>query len=802
LRVSLAWLREYIDIPLEPEELADRLTMQGLAVDAIERVRPEMEGIVVGKVLDVAKHPNADRLVVCRVDAGAGEPLDVVCGAPNVKAGTLYPFAPPGARLPDGTKIKRAKIRGERSNGMLCSGRELGLSADGEGILELDPSLPVGGDLVEALGLEDVVLEIDVMANRFDLLSHRGVAREIRAIVGGTIREPDREVRESGEPVDRIAAVDLEDPEGCPRYMARVIRGVRVGPSPPALVRRLESVGMRSVNNVVDAANHVMLGLGHPIHTFDLDALADHRIVVRRGREGETMVSLDGEERSLDPDTVVIADAEKPVAIGGIMGSLDSEVHAGTTDLLIECAHFDPIRIRRTSRRLGLPSQASFRFERWVDPNALPFAIDRVTRMITDLAGGSACAGVIDRYPRPIGGTVVRLRPDRARKLLGAKIETSRMAERLRRIDLPVREEKGVLRVDVPTSRRDISREVDLIEEVARLEGYDKVEAARETGSGLVAGLDRDGRRRDRAKRDLVARGFREVCTSTFLSPEEIAAVWPEADGREPWNLRNPISSDARSLRPTLLPGLLRVLRLNASRNQRDLRIFEIGTVFAPPQDGEAAPRESVSIAGLMAGRRAPVHWMAVGAERSGFFDMKGAVVPLLRGLGHREIRCEPSNRDAFHPGRCADVIVDGRRVGFLGELHPDVADAQGLTDPPLLFELDGRVLDRPAGERRVFDLSPYPSIRRDISLLVPAGITHEDLDAGIRTAGGGLLEDATLYDIYRGPQVPEDREALTFALVFRSKDRTLVDAEVDEVVAGMLAHLETEYNVMLRPSE
>jgi phenylalanyl-tRNA synthetase beta chain len=801
LKVSLNWLREFIDIPLDVEELSNRLTMQGIAVDEIENERPDMEGVVVARVIAVERHPNADRLVVCQVDAGKVEPFRVVCGAPNVRAEGIYPFAPPGARLPGGAKIKKVTIRGERSSGMLCSGLELGISTEGDRILDLDPSMNIGEDVVNALNLADVILDIDVTANRFDLLSHLGVAREIRAIVGGSLRLLESNVAEAGDTIAGMADVHIEDEEGCPRYMARVMRGVSVRPSPLRLIRRLESLGMRSVNNVVDTANLVMLELGHPIHTFDLETICDHKIIVRRGGKGERMMSLDGEERTLDSETVVIADAKKPVAIAGIMGSLDTEVRDDTADLLIECAHFDPIRIRRSSRRLGLPSQASFRFERWVDPNFLPFAINRVAFLIQELAGGEVCRGVIDRYPRRVDRTKIDLRPDRVEMLLGTKIETARMETLLERIDLPVQKKRNILQVDVPTFRRDLTREVDLIEEIARLEGYEKVEVSEDTGSGIITGIDREERKRNKLKMHLMSHGFREVYTSSFLSPDEIALLFPDLDHDVFWNLRNPISSDESVLRPSLLPGLLRVLKLNVSRNNPDLRIFEFGTVFSPRAGNETAPRENISVAGLMAGRKAPIHWGEKGEVTVGFFDMKGVLSTLLRNLGYDRDGYRKTSREVFHPGRNAAIEIGGQEIGCIGELHPSVAEDLALPNPPMVFEIDGKVLGLSHEQRNVPKMSVFPSVKRDLSLLVPVGITYQILVDGIQSAGGDLLEEVTLYDVYRGPQVPENQEALTFSLVFRSPQRTLVDEEIDDIMSQMIERLNVELDVTLRPS-
>jgi phenylalanyl-tRNA synthetase beta chain len=801
LKFSLNWLREIIDIDIELDDLADRLTLQGLAVDGVERIRPDIEGVVVSRVVEVVQHPNADKLVVCRVDMGKGAPLKVVCGAPNVKEGGVYPFAPPGARLPGGMKIKEVKLRGEKSSGMLCSGLELEISTDGDTILELDPSLEVGSDLVDQLSLDDHLLDIDVTANRFDLLSHIGVAREIGAIVGSHIRYPDIGLEESGESIELIADVEVIDTEGCPRYMARVIRGVKVAPSPYWLARRLESLGMRSVNNVVDAANYVLFELGHPIHTFDLNLLAGKKIIVRRASSGEKIVTLDEEERTLDPDDVVIADVEKAIAIGGVMGSLDSEISDKTTDVLIECAHFNPRRIRRTSRRLGLPSQASYRFERWVDPNSLPLAIDRITRLLQELAGGVIMRGWIDKYPEPVERVQVRMRPRRAEKILGTKIETQVMADFLESIDLPVEIDADHVEVDVPTFRQDLKAEIDIVEEVARLYGYDRFETPVETGSRVAAGVDPRDWRKEEVKAHLSAHGFREVYTTTFVSEGDSILLDSGIDRSSLWHLRNPITRDARVLRHSLVPGLLDVLNLNINRNNFDLRIFEIGTIFHPAEKGELVPRETTALAGLMVGRKTPVHWKDGSPGRCDFFDMKGVLSALLKEMGCRQPYFPKGSRDMFHPGKCASVVVEGEEVGFMGELHPSLQESRDFQDPPLIFELDGKIIDMFDDRRRFIDISPFPSIRRDISVLVPGVVSFGELEECIQEVCGDLLEDRTLFDIYRGDQVPEDRAALAMTLVFRSNKRTLKDEEIEDVMEKLFEKLEKEFNVTLRPA-
>jgi len=802
VKVSLSWLREFIDISIDIPELADRLTMQGLAVEEIEHILPDIRGVITARVTEVKKHPNADRLSLCMVDTGEGSPLKVVCGASNVEEGGLYPFAPTGTRLPGGMEIREAEIRGELSSGMLCSGKELEIGVDGEGILRLDDALPIGADLVSELGLEDYILDIDVTANRFDLLSHIGIAREIGSITGNHIRLPDHAVTWGVENAGGEVSVDLLDREACPRYMACVIKGVKVTSSPFRLARRLETLGLRTVNNVVDVSNYVLMELGHPLHTFDSNLLKDDRIVVRRASERETIETLDGEKRELGPEDLVIADLEKPVAIAGVMGGLDTEVTDSTTDVFVECAHFNPVLIRRTSRRLALQSQASFRFERWVDPNSLSFALDRAVFLLQAHAGGVVSSGRIDEYPEEVKRKTVCLRPARADKLLGTSIDAREMAGLLEGIDLPVNENEGEIEVDVPTFRQDLTEEVDLIEEIARLVGYDRFDIPEETGSRIAAGADKRSQRMEQMKMLLAGQGFREVYTASFLNAEEMALLFPGIDTSTLWSVRNPISSNTGILRHSLLPGLIQVLKLNANRNNPDLRIFESGTVFNPMSTGEQKPQESTSVAGLISGGKSPVHWTNSSPESYDFFDLKGMVEFLFKEMGTPDVLCTNANRMPFHPGRCSSVTVSGVEVGCLGELHPSVCRALDLRDVPFLFELDTLCFEATNGKRTYIEVSSFPSVKRDLSLLVPNKVTHHDLETEIRDVCGDLLEELTLYDVYSGRQVPDGSEALTFALVLRSRKRTLNDREIEVLMGKVMKRIEKELGVTLRPME
>jgi phenylalanyl-tRNA synthetase beta chain len=838
VRVSYRWLRELLPgLDLSAEDTAERLTRLGVLVDEIERPDRGFGRVLVGRVERVEPHPRADRLKVCAVADGDGV-RTVVCGAPVVKAGALYPLALPGARLPNGVELEASEIRGVRSDGMLCSAPELGLPHLGEagGILELEaPGAAPGDPVAPLLGLDDAVFVLDVPANRPDWESHVGVARELAAGAGGELRLPEPETLtrpaaaggEEGVAVSDAQAgvrILLEDVEGCPLYTGRVIEGVRAGPSPLAVRQRLWMLGVRPVLDVVDATNWVLLELGTPTHAFDLSRIAGRQVRVRRASPGETLVTLDGRERRLDPEITVIADAGRAIAVGGVMGGSDTEVSETASEVLLEAAFFDPDRIRRASARLELRTEASHRFARGVDRTAVPRGLRRATELVLAWAGGRT------RGPALAAGTpeaprrVVSLRPARAAALTGLDVDAARVRAALAETGLEAEPASGAsLDVRVPPHRYDLAREEDLVEEVARRIGYERVPAP-----ALGARDEPLPRGRAAAVATLAARlrgaGLDEAYTTTFFDPA------PFGPGFFPGRLleqANPLAQDARHLRPTLVATLASAARHNLRRGVAGVAFFEVGHVFeaaptpasagdggdgatpgaaaeaarredgAPGAAGGGLPRlpgvrERRAVAALLAGSPFGGHWSEGGKPRpADFWDVKGVVDLVLRA---RAASFHASERPWLHPGQQAEVREDGVPLGFVGRLHPRVERALDLDVPTFVAELDlDAILAAPASRARASSPSSFPRVERDVALVAPADRPAAELLERIRAARLPALGEVRIFDVYRGAQVPEGMRSLAFRLVFQSADRTLTEAEVDGALEALLSELARE---------
>lgn len=811
MRISYEWLKDYLrggEVP-SAEEAARLLTLSGLEVEAVERPEAHLFQVVVGEVRESAPHPNADRLSVCRVFDGTGEHT-VVCGAPNVRAGMRSAFAPVGTALPGGLTIAAREVRGVPSEGMLCAEDELGLGEGHEGILDLGAKAEVGTPLAEALGLDDVIFEIGVTPNRPDALSHLGTARDLAALAGLKLKAPAARFKAAGEATAEAASVRIEDPDRCPRYVARVVEGVKVRPSPAWLVARLRAAGVRAINNVVDATNYVLMELGHPLHAFDLDRLGGHAIVVRRAKAGERMRTLDDVERTLDPDDLVIADAEVPVALAGVMGGGDSEVHAGTTRLLVESAYFEPTGVRRTARRHGLHTEASHRFERGADPEMARFAADRCAALIARLSGGEVRPDALDVYPKPAPAREVKLRWKRTSEVLGYEVPAKVQRDVLKRL--------GFVEADkardgatwrVPSFRTEMEREVDLIEEVARIHGYDRIpvtlpsrapdleEAPSVTGEGVLI---------PRLRAVAAAAGCHEVVNYSFLSEAEVLAVARDPDAAEarPIALANPLSAEQAVMRTTVLSSLLANLRVNRRHREQDLKLYEIGRAYL--MDGEVS-REPLRLAAVLSGRRAEKSWATADAPVD-FYDAKGLVEAALSALNVTEARFTPAGREIpwLHPRSAARVAVGGEACGWLGEVHPRVAEAFELGAGVFAVELDVDVLARHAALRPDYRGVPrFPAVLRDLAVVlgreVPAdrvlGLLSEPLPEA--EALGAEVADATLFDVYEGPQVGEGKKSLAFAIRYQAPDRTLTDDEATKLHEALLRRLEAEVGAELR---
>ncbi|WP_027717716.1 phenylalanine--tRNA ligase subunit beta [Desulfovirgula thermocuniculi] len=808
MRVSLKWLRDYVDVPLEAEELAERLTMAGVAVGAVYRPGREVAGVVTGRIERVEPHPNADKLVVCRVNTGDGELRQIVTGAPNVREGQVVPVALEGARLAGGAVIKRARFRGVESCGMLCSGQELGLDPktmppdQAHGIMVLPPDTPLGADVRPLLGLDDAILELDLTPNRGDCLSVIGVAREVAALLGLPLRLPETEVAAApGSSLEGRVRVDILDPGLCRRYVALLFTGIKVGPSPLWLQERLRAAGMRPISNVVDITNYVMLEMGQPLHAFDYRALKDGHIIVRRAQPGETVVTLDGVERRLDPEMLVIADPGGPVAIAGIMGGLHTEVTEKTAEVLLESAYFNPTSIRRTSRALGLRSEASLRFEKGIDLEGCLAAARRAAYLVARLGVGEVVAGAVDNYPLPQERRVVVLRPERVAQVLGVDVPPQETRELLGRLGFEVREGEGrQMLVKVPSYRVDVSREIDLVEEVARAYGYQRIPATLPCGPTTKGFRTRRQELLRRVGGVLVGCGLSEVITYSFISPASFDRLRlpPESPLRKALKLQNPLSYEQSVMRTTLLPGLLEVLVRNFNRRVTSGAIFELGRVFYP-KDGEVLPEERLLLAAAAMGQAAS-GWNRQPVQLD-FYFLKGVLEVLAERLGLPALDYERERQNpAFHPGRAARVVAEGRELGVLGEIHPDVLEDYGLGARACAFELDlEAVLEMATREPRYQPLPRYPGVRRDIALVVPREVSCGEILRVIREAGGENLRQVQLFDVYEGRQIKKGYRSMAFSLFFQAVDRTLTDEEVAARVEAISAAAARELGAELR---
>jgi len=804
VHVSYNWLQDFVDLDLPPQELADRLTLAGLAVESVTELGKGIDRVVTGRIETISPHPNADKLVITSVNTGE-ERLQIITAATNIKEGDVVPVALEGARLASGLVIKRAKLRGVESRGMMCSGQELGIDqktmpADqAHGIMILPPGTPLGRDIKEVLGLNDFILELDLTPNRGDCLSVIGVAREVAALLGRPFRLEEPSFPEMEEKIEGKVRVDIEEPGLCRRYAARLIWNVRVGSSPLWMQSRLRSAGMRPISNIVDVTNYVMLEMGQPLHAFDYDQLTDHHIIVRRAREGEKMVSLDGVMRELSRDMLVIADPSGPVAVAGVMGGLATEVTEKTTSILLESAYFDPVSIRRTSKALGLRSEASMRFEKGIDIGGCLRAIDRAAQLIYDMGAGEVAAGIIDNYISPVSEKTVIFRPARATYVLGMDISKGVASDILSRLQFKVRESGEDLLVTVPSHRADVSLEEDLIEEVARIYGYDRVPATLPYGPSTHGIKTREQSFRALITAALAGAGLYEVVTYSFTNPRVFDLMNLPADSplRNTVKIQNPLSEEHSVMRTMMLPGLLEILVRNYNRRLQDGAIFEIGKVFIPA--GEGVPEERPVLAAAAMGKVAG-SWKVPSRDLD-FYFLKGVLENLFNVLGTDAVAFIPEKSNpSFHPGRTAALESGGRRIGILGELHPDVLEKYELPGRVVAFEIDLNGLFAVSGRPKVYSPLPkFPGIERDLAIVINQETCAGDVLKAIREKGGELLRSVSLFDVYRGEQVPERCQSMAFTLKFQAGDRTLTDAEVSEITSAIAAELSNRFGAVLR---
>ncbi len=801
MKVPLTWLKDYVDIPMDVKTLAHRLTMNGLAVEGIVENDP-FPGIRVGRVLEVEKLPNADKLSLTRVDIGS-EVLAIVCGAPNVAAGQLVPVATVGTHMPNGLEIKKAKIRGAESSGMICSKSELGFEeGKSEGIWPLESDRPhrLGQTFGEFLGQSETILDIDVTSNRPDCLSMTGIAREIAVILNNRLQWPDVTLRESSEQTRSAVSVDIEDASGCSKYAARVLRHVRPEPSPSWLAKRLESAGLRSINVIVDVTNYVMLETGQPLHAFDYDRVSGHRIVVRPSRKGEVFATLDGKEHVLNEPTVMICDAEKAVALGGIMGGRNSEVTDGTTNVLLEAACFDALTIRRVSKRLGLTTDAAIRFGRGVDIERVGWALDRAASLIQQLTGGEVLAGRVDQQTRPSVPRRIHLRSTAVQRLLAKSIPAGEIVSILEKLECAVERQSHDFNVIPPSCRLDLNTEVDLIEEIARIHGYNQLP----TSVGACIVYENDNNRVEqltaKLRQTLRELGVDEVYTNSMVQAGLQTAVDPSA-ARRMVKLLNPISEDMAVMRVSILPGLLEVLRFNTFRENTDIRIYEMGRTYLLRADGLADER--IVLAGCFSGFRTPVSWDHK-PEPFDFFDLKRVVTTICRKLF-----IDNSHFIPYHDGNVYEstalqwnVVSQGhdRPLGRLGKIRKSVLRDFDIGPDVWAFEIDfDSLLEVASFSVTSRPVPKFPSVRRDLAFVVDDNVSAGVLLQMIHDVGGPFLEKTDVFDLYQGDQVPAGKKSLAFTLVFQAQDRTLTEDEVDQVMQTFIATAGQKYGAQLR---
>ena len=788
--VSLRWLKDYVDVELEPGELADRLTMAGLEVESVSEIRPEFVNVVVAKILSIRPHPGADKLSLCEVTTG-DKICPVVCGAKNINVGDIVPLALVGATIPGGYTIKSSRIRGELSEGMLCSEDELGIGEDAAGIMMLPEGLSLGAILTDALDLRDTVFDIGITPNRSDCLSIIGIAREVAAITGKKLKLPGIVFTEAEENIRDITSIDILNPDLCPRYTARIIKDVKVKPSPRWMRLRLEAVGLRAINNIVDITNFVMMEFGQPLHAFDFRFLEDGRIVVRGAQEGEEFVSLDEKERVLRANTLMICDGVKPVAIAGIMGGLNSEVTDDTKTVLLESAYFDPISIRKTSKWLGMSTDASFRFERGIDPEGVVRASNRAAQLIAALSDGKICRNYIDQYPRMIKPVEnIPLRVKKVNEILGTKIKAGEIRKTLKSLDMVVdKVDGGSYLVTPPTFRVDISREIDLIEEIVRIHGYDSVSTSLPAVSARSDIRNGEKTVEDKIRTVFTGQGYSEVINYSFTIPDsaDILGFKKNDEGRKFVAIKNPLTEDQSVMRTGLVYGLLDTMRKNANAGCFDLRIFEKGKIYIAQKEGEL-PLEKERIAGLITGARYDDLWH--GKELlSDFYDLKGCVENLFDVLMVRDVKFK-SGTDVpmLHPGKSCGIFVGDEEMGFIGEVHPEVLEKMDLKRSAQVFELDYDFLATHYTESTFSkEISRFPTSARDVAFLVSKDLEGgRILDLAIGE-GKELLEKAAIFDVYYGKGIPEGMKSLALRFTYRSSDRTLTDDEVNKVHDGIV---------------
>ncbi|MBO4926158.1 MAG: phenylalanine--tRNA ligase subunit beta [Clostridia bacterium] len=796
MKVSMKWLKQYADIPVSAAEYEDRMVMTGTGVEGTEELGKDLENVVVGRVLTCRAHENSDHLHVCTVDVGEESPLQIVCGAPNVKEGILVPVAKIGARLPGGIVIKKGKLRGVESEGMLCSGPEIGVpvelypSVGTAGLLIFHEDHPLGADVKPIFGLDDTVIDYEILANRPDCLCVWGVARETAAAMNTELRLPEISVTEAGGDIHDYAKVDVMESGLCPRYAAKVIKNVRIGESPLWLRQYLFAAGMRSINNIVDITNFVMLETGHPMHAFDLDKVRGRHIIVRRADRGEKLTTLDGKEYALNGTELMICDEKGPTGLAGIMGGEESEITESTREVLFECASFDRACVRITARSLGIRTESSGRFERGVSPATVMDALLRACQMVNELDAGDVVSGVIDLYPHPLQPATLQVSCARMARRAGVEIAPEEMEQILRKLLFTVERQGDAMTVTAPLFRQDIEQEADICEEVLRYAGYDRIPVTHLRGETPMGGMNEAGRREAEIRARLTGMGFYESMTFSFIARKSIELLGlPADDSRNaPLQIRNPLGEDTACMRTTVLPGLLKTLAVNIKNGNENGRIYELGTVYSGTEKtDEGLPVESRELALGLYGD-------------ADFYTARGVAEALIRqaGIAYQIVPCD----DAYlHPGRRAALATrDGLILAVVGEMHPDTAQSYDLTgrvqvalvNLPLLF-----ARSKPMGE--VKPIARFPAVNRDLALVMPESVQVGPLMDAMKGACGHMLEDIRMFDVFRGLQIGPGNKSVAFSLTFRAADHTLTEEEITRLTEKVLKTAQDKFGAVLR---
>ena len=800
MKTTWSWLEDWVEMPGTPEELAALFAMRGFPVQSMERGTSFDPGIVIGEVLEVGRHPNADRLSVCAVTIGSGR-LSIVCGAPNVAAGQRVAVATIGSKLPDGTKLRKSKIRGVESEGMICSQRELGLSDEAQGIWAIPGDPPIGASLDSVVSSSDTSMDVEVTSNRTDCMAVRGLAREIASARNVSLKARPA-LREEGD--ERLPSVEIENAADCPRYTARVVTGLRVGPSPDWLRRRVEAAGFRSISNVVDATNYVLREYGQPIHAFDASRIGGHAIRVRRGRAGERLKLLDGREVALSASHLVIADKSAPVALAGVMGGLSTGVTAETSKVILESAQFDATLTQGTARALGIDSDAATRFAQGVDPAGVSEALDAVARLLSEVAGGKVARGRVDQWPGKRETPTLRLSRKRVESLLGLEVEADQVTRALRGLQIeqasPWKSAGGdeVAEFRPPTFRKDLEIEEDLIEEVARVIGYDAIPTRLRARPLAALPESVEERLATRLRHIVCGLGFSET-VSTVLVGEIPPATREGLGPEEIWELQNPKSRELKHLRVSLLPALIAAAARNHHRGVSEVRLFEVGKVFraVPPPLGSERWDATLWLSGVADAWNEPDH------PSDRFLELKGAVEAALEALGIDSTVTRSYHESCWKAGSGGSIFRSERRLARFGEVDPSLARSCGMDARGWAAVLDvGALAAEAPKSRRYQDIPKFPAVKRDLAVVVPRDVTHAALEKAIRESGGALLTWVRLFDVFEGRAIGEGRKSMAYALEFRAPDRTLQDREVDGAITAIVDGLKRHFDAAIRGAD